>query len=156
MHDMDASVNCTSDRRRFGAAESDILADRRIRIVHTWPHYHLIPNTTCMESLDVFHAGIAEVWILRADSALPNIAIQLRNDCHTIHTSSIPAWNTLRPSIHVIIGIKWWWGHVCTTWCVCQLQRQIRRRFGTAESDILADRRIRIVHTWPHYHLNTK
>jgi len=41
MHDVDASVNCNV---RFGATESDILADRHILIVHTWPHYHLIPN----------------------------------------------------------------------------------------------------------------
>jgi hypothetical protein len=32
MHDVGASVNCNV---RFGAAESDILANRRIRIVHT-------------------------------------------------------------------------------------------------------------------------
>jgi len=37
--------------------------------------------------------------------------------------------------------------------CVCQWQRQIRRRFGAAESGILADRRIRIMRAWPLHHL---
>jgi len=69
-----------------------------------------------MESLDVFPAGIAEVWILRADSALPNMAIQFRNDCHKIHTSVIPAWNTSRPFIWLLFGIKWWWGHARMIW----------------------------------------
>jgi len=58
MHNMNASI---CQYVRFGAAKSDVAIDRHIRIVHTWPHYNLIPIKTCMENLDVFHAGIDEV-----------------------------------------------------------------------------------------------
>jgi len=76
-HDMDVPV---CQYARFGSAESTPnlmlpLTDASVSCVHdpTTFKYQLINH---MESLDAFHAGIAEVRILRANSALPNMAIQ--------------------------------------------------------------------------------
>jgi len=58
-------------------------------------------------------------------------------------------------TFHMICYLVLNGGEAMHAWygCVCQWQRQIRRRFGAAESDILADRHIRIMCAWPHHHL---
>jgi len=92
--------------------------------------------------------------IKRVDSALPNMTIQFRNDCHKIHISEIPAWNTSRLSMWFVIwllngggAMHAWYGCACLPIC------QIRQRRIYAESDVAIDRHIRIMHAWPYHHL---
>ena len=69
--------------------------------------------------------------IKRVDSALPNMTIQFRNDCHKIHTSEIPAWNTSRLSMWFVI---WYWMVVGP--CMHDMDVPVCQyaRFGSAES----------------------
>jgi len=56
----------------------------------------------------------------------------------------------------LLVGIKMVMGAMyARRGCVCQLQRRFGADSAPPESDILADRRIRIVHTWPPLSLNT-
>jgi len=144
-------------RRRFGAAESDILADRRIRIVHTWPHYHLIPNTNMHGK--PWRIPCRDCWGMNFKSRFSaakysNTASKWLSYNSYFINPCMEYVKTFHSCYYLVLNGDG--AMYARRGCVCQLQRQIRRRFGAAESDILADRRIRIVHTWPHYHLNTK
>jgi hypothetical protein len=74
--------------------------------------------------------------IKRADLALPNLAIQLQNDCHKIRTSVIPAWNTSSwshwmclPDIRYITCVLWWHypAHI-EIWCLLCTRAQLNSK----------------------------
>jgi hypothetical protein len=71
-----------------------------------------------------------------------------------IHTSAMPAWNTSMLSMHVFIWYLNDSGAMYARYgCVYLPICQIRRRRICTESDVAIDRRIHVVHTWPHHHL---
>jgi len=143
-------------RQRRIYAESDVAIDRHIRIMHAWPHHHFNTKiTNHMKSLDVFHAGITEVWILWqsiSKTVLPYLAV-LNLLLEFIPQQSLQGIRQDFP-YDLLFGIKWWVGAMHKWYGgVCQWQHQIRHRFGAAESGILADRHIHIMRAWPHHHL---
>jgi hypothetical protein len=92
-------------------------SDKRICIMHAWPHHHSIPNNNmhgrswCIPCRDC--------WGMNFKSRFGTAKygnIQFWNDCHKFIPQRFLHGIHQKFQCALLVGIRWWWGYVCMIW----------------------------------------